>query len=87
MNITTLGSYEAKNKWSQVLRRVAAGETFSVTHRGTEVAQIVPSEAQRLARMRAAAERIREGYRNRPKNKRRMTARQIKALITEGREW
>jgi len=39
-----IGSYEAKTRLPEVLRRVEAGDTFTITNRGRAVADIVPSK-------------------------------------------
>lgn len=38
-----IGSYDAKTKLPEILRRVEAGESFTITNRGKPVADIVPS--------------------------------------------
>ena len=38
-----IGSYDAKTKLPEILRRVEAGETFTITNRGRAVAQLRPS--------------------------------------------
>jgi prevent-host-death family protein len=38
-----IGSYDAKTKLSEILRRVEAGERFTITNRGKPVADLVPS--------------------------------------------
>lgn len=38
--------YEAKARFSEILRRVAAEEEVIITHRGRRVARIVPFEAE-----------------------------------------
>ncbi len=40
--MTTLGAYEAKTHFSEVLDRVENGETVTVTRHGVAVARIVP---------------------------------------------
>ena len=53
----TYSTYEAKAKFSEILRRVRAGERIVIAYRGEEVAEIRPIEAtpetfaQRLARL------------------------------------
>jgi prevent-host-death family protein len=50
-------TYEAKARFSEILRRVRAGERIRIAYRGEEVAEIRPIEkpaetlAQRLARL------------------------------------
>jgi len=38
-----IGSYDAKTKLPEILRRVALGETFTITNRGKPVADLIPS--------------------------------------------
>lgn len=40
-----IGSYGAKKKLPEILRRVEAGEAITITNRGKAVADIVPSRA------------------------------------------
>jgi len=40
-----IGSYDAKTKLPEILRRVEAGESFTITNRGKPVADVVPSRA------------------------------------------
>ena len=40
-----IGSYEAKTKLPEILRRVEAGERFTITDRGKPVADIIPSRS------------------------------------------
>ncbi len=40
-----IGSYEAKTKLPEILRRVEAGEAFTITNRGKPIADVVPSRA------------------------------------------
>lgn len=52
----TYSTYEAKSKFSEVLRRVRGGERVTVTYRGRAVAEIrplqaEPSEDERLRRL------------------------------------
>lgn len=41
---TLIGSYEAKRKFSEVMRRVENGETFTITRNGKRIAEVTPSE-------------------------------------------
>lgn len=38
-----IGSYDAKTKLPEILRRVEAGEAFTITNRGKPIADIIPS--------------------------------------------
>jgi prevent-host-death family protein len=42
---TQVGSFEAKAKLSEILRRVEQGERFTITKRGRAVAEIVPVQS------------------------------------------
>jgi prevent-host-death family protein len=39
---TEIGSFEAKTKFSELLRKVELGERFTITRRGRVVAEITP---------------------------------------------
>ena len=55
----TIGIYDAKNKFSELLERVEAGETIGVTRHGKQIALLTPvnderpSARQAIARLRA----------------------------------
>jgi prevent-host-death family protein len=67
--VNTVGAYEAKTRFSQLLERVAAGEEITITRHGNPVARLVPaqpnhsSESRRetILKMRALASRNRLG--------------------------
>ena len=42
---TEIGAFEAKTKFSEILRKVSQGERFTVTLRGRVVAVIAPPES------------------------------------------
>ena len=57
--MSTIGSFEAKTKLAELLDRVEAGETVTITRRGRAVAQLVPVRPDdEPARMRALVEEI-----------------------------
>lgn len=58
--MTTVGSFEAKTKLAELLDRVEAGETVTITRRGKPVAKLVPAGvgAEERARRRALIEEI-----------------------------
>jgi prevent-host-death family protein len=39
---TEIGSFEAKTRFSEILRKVELGESFTVTRRGKVIAEIAP---------------------------------------------
>jgi prevent-host-death family protein len=53
MKEMTVGTRELKNKLSEYLRRVKAGETIVITERGNEVAWIIPKPETLEDRMKA----------------------------------
>lgn len=56
----TVGSFEAKTKLAELLDRVEAGESVTITRRGKPVAKLVPAgvDAEERARRRALIEEI-----------------------------
>lgn len=42
-NKTTIGAYEAKTHFAELLRRVEAGEEITITRNGQEIARVVPT--------------------------------------------
>jgi prevent-host-death family protein len=56
---TTLGAYEAKTKFSELIARAEKGETFVVTKNGRPVARITPMAPFDRERARQAAARMR----------------------------
>jgi len=58
--MATVGVRELRQRASELLRRVEAGETIEVTDRGRPVAMLAPlPEGDPLERLRAAGEAIR----------------------------
>lgn len=49
-----IGSYEAKTKLPEILRRVEAGEAFTITNRGKPIADVIPSRASDRHKTEAA---------------------------------
>ena len=56
MRETTVGTRELKNRLSEYLRRVKAGETVIITERGKPVGQILPIGADLASRLVKLAE-------------------------------
>ncbi len=55
MSEVTVGTRELKNKLSQYLRRVKAGETIIITERGKTIGQIMPAPVTLEEKMKALA--------------------------------
>jgi len=53
-----IGSYDAKTKLPEILRRVESGETFTITNRGKPVADLIPSRAKSRLKAQAAINNI-----------------------------
>jgi len=53
-----IGSYEAKTKLPEILRRVEAGEAFTITNRGKPIADIIPSRSSDRLKTQAAIANI-----------------------------
>ena len=53
-----IGSYDAKTKLPEILRRVEAGECFTITNRGKPVADLVPSRSGSDLRVESAIANI-----------------------------
>jgi len=53
-----IGSYDAKTKLPEILRRVEAGEAFTITNRGKPIADLVPSRTGSRLKAQAAIENI-----------------------------
>jgi len=58
--LITVGSFEAKTKLAELLDKVEAGETVTITRRGKAVARLVPAivDTEERARRRALIEEI-----------------------------
>ena len=53
-----LGSYAAKTRLPEILRRVDQGESFTITIHGKAIADIVPSTRARKERARVAIDNL-----------------------------
>jgi len=76
-----VGSYEAKTRLPELLREVQAGKRYTITLRGTPVAELVPAECARPADVIEAVEAMRQFMRTATP----IQDIDIKALIDEGR--
>jgi prevent-host-death family protein len=75
-----IGSYEAKSRLPELLRRVKSGRSFTITNRGEAIADLVPSTGGRRKNRADAATRLREFMLADP-----IRGVEIKKLIEEGR--
>ena len=73
-----IGSYEAKTKLPEILRRVEAGEAFTITKRGRPIANLLPSRSTRRMQTESAITNMMNA------KKRKMPYRLIKELKESG---
>jgi prevent-host-death family protein len=86
-----VGTRELKNKLSEYMRRVKAGETITVTEHGKTIGQIVPVKPtveERLQAMVAAGQAEWNGQKLRPYRPKAVNKgnRQLSDLVVEDRE-
>lgn len=53
-----IGSYDAKTKLPEILRRVEGGEAFTITNRGKPIADLIPSRIGNQQKTEAAINNI-----------------------------
>lgn len=75
-----IGSYEAKTKLPELLRKVKTGQSFTITNHGKAVADLVPSVSSKNKDKAAAADKLKAFMLAQP-----VRGANIKALIDEGR--
>ena len=75
-----IGSYEAKTKLPELLRKVKTGQSFTITNHGKAVADLVPSVSAKNRDKAAAADKLKAFMLAQP-----VRGADIKALIDEGR--
>ncbi|MGS2716683.1 type II toxin-antitoxin system Phd/YefM family antitoxin [Eionea flava] len=56
--LEVIGSYEAKTKLPEILRRVESGEAFTITNRGKPIADVIPSRSNDKQRTKTAIANI-----------------------------
>ena len=84
--MSRIGSFEAKTKFAELLDKVEAGETITITRHGKPVAQLVPVQPDHdPKRMRALVEEIKRNREGRGKPAGPGTT--IKELIQAGRKY
>jgi prevent-host-death family protein len=75
-----IGSYDAKTKLPEILRRVAAGETYTITNRGKAIADLIPSKSSGREKAKQAIENLLK------MNKITVPDKTLKTLIENGRK-
>ncbi|MCH8136512.1 MAG: type II toxin-antitoxin system prevent-host-death family antitoxin [Proteobacteria bacterium] len=64
-----IGSYDAKTKLPEILRRVETGEAFTITNRGKPIADLIPSRAAGHLKTKAAIKNILKAKKHRVSDK------------------
>ena len=59
-----VGSYEAKTKLPEILRRVEEGVSFTITNRGKPIADLVPSHSGGKLKAKSAIQNILKAKKN-----------------------
>ncbi len=81
--MVSFGAFEAKTHLSELLERVANGETITITRRGVPVARLVPIEPEKPKRTKEElSEAFRKFRESHPLN-----GITIRELIDEGRRY
>jgi len=75
-----IGSYDAKTKLPEILRRVENGETFTITNRGKPIADLTPSRQSERLKTQAAIDNILSA------KKYKTTTRELEKLKESGRK-
>ena len=75
-----IGSYDAKTKLPDILRRVESGEAFTITNRGRPIADLVPSKEASRHKVNLAIENILKA------KKYRVSDKELEELKGEGRK-
>ena len=81
MSMKTIESYEVKTKLSEILRRVQAGEAFTITNRGKPVADLLPSRSASRQKIASAIRDIKAG-----KSKTAISDERLKEYMERGRK-
>ncbi|MFT4926074.1 MAG: prevent-host-death family protein [Phenylobacterium sp.] len=55
---TIIGAYDAKTKLPEILRKVAQGQSFTVTNRGNAVAEIIPTNVSQAHKTQTAIDNL-----------------------------
>jgi antitoxin (DNA-binding transcriptional repressor) of toxin-antitoxin stability system len=78
----TIGNYEARTHWSEMLQGVKSGERYVILHKGEPIAELVPPQMDsKLTRSKRAAEKLLQLISSRPQ-----VDVDLEALLYEGRD-
>jgi len=86
--MATITAFEAKTRFGELLDRVAKGEEVIITRHDKPVARMVPEGRRSLEEVREAVAGLRALQKQiaaRNVGKKKLSAREVKAMIEEGR--
>jgi prevent-host-death family protein len=84
--MATVTAFEAKTRFGELLDRVSRGEEVVITRHDKPVARLVPEGARRLDEVRRSVDGLRDlQLRIRRRSKAKLTAREVRTAIEEGR--
>jgi prevent-host-death family protein len=84
--MATVTAFEAKTRFGELLERVSNGEEVVITRHDKPVARLVPEGARRQDDVRRSVEGLRDlQQRIRRRSKSRLTDREVRAAIDQGR--
>lgn len=84
--MATVTAFEAKTRFGELLERVSMGEEVVITRHDKPVARLVPEGARRHDDVRRSVEGLRElQHRIRQRSRARLTDREVRAAIDDGR--
>ena len=88
--MTKVSAFEAKTRFGELLERVASGEEIVITRHDKPVARVIPEGLPRRDQVRNAVAGLRDIQqrilrRSKPRRRHRLSDREARAAIDEGR--
>lgn len=80
--MATVGSYEAKTRLPELLRRIAKGEQITITKHGVSIAVLMPAGSSKKRDARALIQEIRKFRKGRT-----LRGMDLREMIDEGRRF
>ena len=85
--MATVTAFDAKTRFGELLERVSKGEEIVITRHDKPVARLVPEGAHRLDDVRRSVDGLRElQQRIRRRSKTKLTDREVRSAIDQGRQ-
>jgi prevent-host-death family protein len=86
VKMATVTAFEAKTRFGELLERVSKGEEVVITRHDRPVARLIPEGVPRLDEVRRSVQGLRDlQQRIRQRSKSKLSDRQVRAAIDEGR--